>query len=414
MKRNYTKQIFLIEDHHMAYFLWKKNNFNNQLLVHIDAHIDFHVNQLIDVDISHLNVGNFIYQSAKEKIVSELYWVIPGFKDTFFKNIYSIKKTLNHINSSLPQPKERANIVVDSGGISTKINNIKLKICTLDALPNFANPVLLDIDIDYFINKALYESNNISNIGHKKQWISIKKFKNIILSKVQYPKFITISYSVNGGWTPVEFRSLADKIYTIFSGTNERIRYSLLADKCFREYKKNLKLKKYSLASKFLTYAGTLNPVYTSLDVNYGILLLKSGNYRLAEKEFKRMNSILPNTSLTSFWLGVTNLLQNKLNKSNYFFNQVMNDSSLFSDSLLYQIYISIRTNDLKKGEKLLIKYSILAKNNRNILYYYFSGIIHTKFSRNRKSLEEFNRFLSYKKSFSCPIGMEIIEQFSI
>ena len=89
MKKGLT--VKLIEDRHKSYYLWKRSDLKNRVLLHLDAHIDFGPRNLT-------NIGNYIYPAIREGIVSEFCWIIPGDKKEFKKSLKNIKNILRNLS----------------------------------------------------------------------------------------------------------------------------------------------------------------------------------------------------------------------------------------------------------------------------------------------------------------------------
>ena len=100
--------ICVVEDHDEAYHAWKKAGFENKILVHFDAHIDFawiaptpealleqsslsdmlstlhrtpfwRLSEKTEEERTHL--GNYIHQAIRANIVREFVWVYPDDPD---------------------------------------------------------------------------------------------------------------------------------------------------------------------------------------------------------------------------------------------------------------------------------------------------------------------------------------------
>ncbi|MFA7115326.1 MAG: UPF0489 family protein, partial [Candidatus Omnitrophota bacterium] len=167
--------ITTIEDHHEAYFFWKKKGFQSCPLVHFDAHIDFNYhkikpyneifaaartkNEIINQTISKImfdkfkgkekdliNIGNYIYSAMRDGIVSDFYWVIPGGRKQFnlFKD--TIVRVLDGLSRRDPFRQEK--ILSKEGLIEKKIYGHRFIVTTLEDLPVVKN-ALCDIDVDY-------------------------------------------------------------------------------------------------------------------------------------------------------------------------------------------------------------------------------------------------------------------------
>ncbi|MDD5070827.1 MAG: UPF0489 family protein [Candidatus Omnitrophica bacterium] len=340
------KNITLFEDHTQSYYEWKKRKFQKMPLVHIDAHLDFaffavkkpvqaleeaksfdelkrdlekylgkcRSNQQID---KQENIGNYIYPAMKDGLVSDFYWVIPG-------KLSNNTKILN--DKVFLKDPYRGGIKYESRGkvFRGKIYNQKFMICSIDKI-TVSEPVLLDIDLDYLMYKLGEEkSSDKSKIKGKnierKPWMYPKEFVETLIKKFPHPAFITIAYSVNGGYTPILYKFLGDEIYLRLAGftKSDKKLSDLLDKKNIAIRKKNISaldkivleigetkipgsFKKrflahtyfwlFYLTGKAKYYCGSvaLDKSYRAKDNNYGWEYLKIGNFKKAQSEFERI-----------------------------------------------------------------------------------------------------------------------------
>src|SRR3990167_7705497 len=214
-----SKQAVLMENHNDALLWWRKTAQKNRILVHIDAHFDFawitdkDTHEILNAksisdfktlakenpfwnltrkssdELTH--IGNYIYPAIKENIVREFYWVVPD--SLFFsrRKVRYFKKEIDEIIKLNPEEKDR--LVWHGDYLASKLCNIQLTICRLKDLPEFEEDVLLDIDVDYFI-------------AQEKAWLYPDAFIQILREKKLKSAITTIAYSVEGGFTPIEYK----------------------------------------------------------------------------------------------------------------------------------------------------------------------------------------------------------------
>lgn len=73
-----------MENHDQSYHLWRDAAFKDRILVHIDAHHDM---WWFD-DNRSLTIANFVCLALRERIVREVYWVVP---DATWENPLGLK-----------------------------------------------------------------------------------------------------------------------------------------------------------------------------------------------------------------------------------------------------------------------------------------------------------------------------------
>lgn len=359
MKKNIYYRLHLIENHNEAYYLWKKHKFMNLPLVHFDAHLD------ITFDYQkNINIANFLYSAIKENIITELFWVIPGFKKDFNKDIFSIKNLLFKLKSQDPYTiMYNSKIKFDYGLIRTKLCGIPLYICTIDKLPFFNKPVLLDIDVDYFVIKRLKNSSPTQEIGKRKPWLNINNFTHVVKNNIKKIKFITMAYSVNGGYTPMKYKVIGDQLAHRLGFSNSNTEKRILAGKYFLTFRNYFEKGEMRDAKKFYDYALTLNPNYYILDNNYGPLYLKRGNYRTAKKEFTKMLKIDKRDTYSRIGLGIISLLRNDLENARQHFNKALRVNSK-SNCLVYLAYIEFKLKNFKRAKIFISKFNKIHSKN--------------------------------------------------
>ncbi len=75
--------IYVVEEHHELFYLWRELEFKNTRILHLDAHCDMH-NLLIDrknnlchplPGLKKIDCGNFISFAVREGMVNEIKWI---------------------------------------------------------------------------------------------------------------------------------------------------------------------------------------------------------------------------------------------------------------------------------------------------------------------------------------------------
>jgi tetratricopeptide (TPR) repeat protein len=235
-----------MEDHDRAYYAWKDYSVKDRVLVHIDAHMDFawfsqddpaHILEaktLKDVDrlINSVNIwnpspdqrdtapdiGNYICSAIREGIVREFIWVVPDdFLDTRRKFIYwkqRIERVLREI------PRHKSKVVIEGSWVRTRFYDCPVTVCTASGMPDISgNPVLLDIDVDFFVTDFERQENiYLLQIKKRLPWMWPRDLIEILKGKGLKSDLATISYSVEKYFTPLEFKYLGDELKTLLSG----------------------------------------------------------------------------------------------------------------------------------------------------------------------------------------------------
>lgn len=320
--------VFLVEDHDAALGIWKTQGVKNLDLIHLDAHLDFGVYaahpiseiilkahsvkelkegleksiayRFFQSDFSRqLNIGNYIYPAMQEGIVRNFYWVVPG-------KSRDLKKSLKLLRSIF-KDVFRHSACLQSVRFSEKNACVKARllgrnfiVSTLDKLPCVKQRVLLDIDSDFLLSESLSHANTNVLIGKRKPWISPLELACALKKKVKNPKLITIAYSVNGGYTPIKYRHLADELAYSFAPRQFKKQFtrSKKAAAHFCDFLKRGKKRYYWKAV-------ALDRSYRAADNTYGLLYFSVGQLVKAEKEFLKIHKVDPKNPACLHGLGL-------------------------------------------------------------------------------------------------------------
>ncbi|HVO33746.1 MAG TPA: UPF0489 family protein [Elusimicrobiota bacterium] len=220
--------VLRMEDHDAAYDHWKAGGIRDAVLLHFDGHLDFYwiperdpsdllrarsaaeLDRLIN-DVSlwnwqgtslreNVHIGNFIYPAIRDGIVSQFYWVVP---DPFWSRppgrraVRRFLEDLTRLN-----PRQSGPVTEDERMISTRLLGCPLVVGPLESLPAFREPVLLDLDVDYLCTWDADDDPPYFDAMFRGPWITPSRFAKR-LSQARIPcSVVTISDSVNGGYTP--------------------------------------------------------------------------------------------------------------------------------------------------------------------------------------------------------------------
>lgn len=391
----------LIEDHQEALKFWQSYRYQNQRLLHFDAHLDYE-----DTDQGKLNIGNFLHFAVKEKIVSKIFWVIPGKKQFLYEDVIFLKQILTNANKFC----QKNEITIHNGVFRSFINSTPLIISTLDTLPEINKPVLMDIDVDFFTFDRLKNNNPLDNIGKRKPWITEKKFIQIIKKKKIKRVFTTICYSVNGGYTPIIYKTIGDRLAAYLGYKNNNFNKRILAGKNYLIFRKMLDKNKFKQARKYFHLAVSLNRKYIVKDNNYGPLYLMKGDIKNAEKEFKLFLRINPTDVHCLIGMGIVNIYKHQLKKSETYFQQVL---KIDKDNLTAKIYLT--AFEFRRGNYSLVKKNINRLFNHSLPSIYKSFLLTLKIKlhlkKNQSSLLDKTCKLLIKEELperlALPLGLK-------
>ncbi|RMF86798.1 MAG: tetratricopeptide repeat protein, partial [Nitrospinota bacterium] len=228
--------VTLAENNSQAYISWKLAGVKDRILVHIDSHIDLEwlpdqalqairnatsLSALRSVerdpyDIRHwqdkpLTIKNFIYPAIREGMVREVYWVTPEEDLSHLVTVY--KKLVRDSVGRIPLD-DLQTYRWQEGRIRVTLFGVPFIITRLEDLPLFSEPVLLDIDTDYFDPPYLGHRLTIPRLWPE-------DLVNILREKRLQADLVDICYSTREGYLSLEYKYLADYVATLLQEPQE-------------------------------------------------------------------------------------------------------------------------------------------------------------------------------------------------
>ena len=198
------EQIFLFENHDAAYHIWRRAGFSGRTLVHIDGHHDMWRVPGYET----INIANFISFALKDKIVKDVFWIVP---DATWSTPDGIAAIDLHTRSLAREYSSNARPVrLGRECVQVSLLDTDLTICSTSALPALATPVLLDIDVDFFVTDSVcYDRRDIPPVL---PWCWPDELLERLFTRGISTDCVTISYSVEGEYTPLKWKYLGDEL----------------------------------------------------------------------------------------------------------------------------------------------------------------------------------------------------------
>jgi tetratricopeptide (TPR) repeat protein len=101
-----------------------------------------------------------VYVAYKLGLIKEVYWVVPVFGSITPENLEGFKE---YLKKTMPDQAEVISKLTLKDNIAEgKINDVPVKIVSLEDLPNMPKPVLLDVDLSYLSSLYQDETNTRS------------------------------------------------------------------------------------------------------------------------------------------------------------------------------------------------------------------------------------------------------------
>lgn len=293
-------KVELMEDHNEALAAWRKAGVKDRVLVHLDAHIDF--GWVPDKDIAEVleaktkaeldallaakplwnptamkkqqlvTIGNYICPAMREGIVREFWWVVP---DASFRD--EREELVRQLERLTKEPVEAGPDV-----IKTKVDGKTVAVCALAGLPALDEEVLLDIDVDYLVTPSILDDLSPG----REPWVFPRELKDRLAVRTD---FVTLSYSVKGGFTPMRWRHLGDELKALFLGEDYR---EPLAAERYRRARKALDEGRLDEARAAFRDAVSADPGYRTIYHNAGPVHEQAERWAEAEAAYRETLSL--------------------------------------------------------------------------------------------------------------------------
>lgn len=201
-----VRQVFMMENHDYAYHVWRRLGVHRRTLLHIDAHHDMWWVPERD----EATIQNFICRALQHDHVAQVFWVVP---DPTWESARTRRPLLRHLRKMAERyPGPRDEVRVASDRISTSLLGKPLTICPLGLLPRIEQEVLLDIDVDFFVIPRV--SFRVWDTHARLPWCWPERLLARLGESRVRTAVVTIAYSVEGGYTPLEWKFLGDELAT--------------------------------------------------------------------------------------------------------------------------------------------------------------------------------------------------------
>ncbi|MFI5179019.1 MAG: tetratricopeptide repeat protein [Vicinamibacterales bacterium] len=193
------------EHHDEAYHRWHAAGVRDRVLVHVDAHHDAawldHREQL--------GIGNYVCQAVKDRLVRDVWWVVPDGALTENATRRAILAELRRVRLDYPAPRGR--IVASRDRITSEWSRCRLTVCELASMPAIGEPVLLDVDTDFFVIAADSLAAGWPRV-ESTPWLQPSELLDRLSSAGLRFDCVTIAASVEGGFTPLAWKYLGEEL----------------------------------------------------------------------------------------------------------------------------------------------------------------------------------------------------------
>jgi tetratricopeptide (TPR) repeat protein len=155
-----------------------------------------------------LSIANFICPALKENIVREMYWVVPDDTWSTAAGRTTLGRHVRRIRERYPGGP--APVRWEERRVRTTVMGRSLIVCAVDSLPSLDERVLLDIDTDYLVIPRVSYGEWDTHSPLPWRWPS--ELVAMLHARSIRTDFVTIAFSVEGGYTPMQWKYLGREL----------------------------------------------------------------------------------------------------------------------------------------------------------------------------------------------------------
>lgn len=200
-------RIWIMERHDEAYPIWRDSGLRRKVLMHVDAHHDMY-GKWVEAKHRLVSIANFIYPALEDGIVREVIWVVPDETWATKRGLKDVLRALKRIDPG--SAARRVKLQPDGRRITGIVLDKPLTVCPVAHLPAIDEDVLLDIDVDYFVTPNI-GYRGIDSYGEI-PWCWPADLVAQLRVRCVQSELVTIAYSVEGGYTPLQWKYLGDEL----------------------------------------------------------------------------------------------------------------------------------------------------------------------------------------------------------
>lgn len=195
-------QVRPAEHHDAAWHAWRAAGVARRTILHIDAHHDLWRAP------DRLTISDFLGAAVAEGMVSRVLWAVPdpswqteGHRAEWAMQLARVARS--------HRPGRRVDVAVGGDRISADVGGVPVVVAPLRAFHTEREPLLLDIDTDYLVVAQMY----LESDAHRQlPWCTPEALVSTLTAHAVTTDLVTLAYSVEGGYTPLRWKFLADEI----------------------------------------------------------------------------------------------------------------------------------------------------------------------------------------------------------
>ena len=394
--------VYIIENHDSALEIWRNNRVYDDILVHVDAHLDY----VSLKDTYYINIGNYVTYAIKENLFRKFYWVVP---DIFWEDFTYGKM----IVSQLPNCFE----VIDINEKMIRLKNMEFSHgeLVIIGISNIAlivdeisqdKLICLDIDTDYMMDAVV--SKNYSYDHPAKSWCTAYDLYSRLVPLTKKQNIITIAKSFYGGYTPLLYAYLSEYLYTLFCNKLEKKcdKFELLENGSRLliegDYTEAIKCYKQIEGSPLAFLSAQIGLLYSYISVN---------NLCLAKKVYSSLE--LHYKSYEAYYFPISILLLNKqIDLAKKVINQWLQVASLSEQANLFFLKYVNCTMSIQNESEIEKYTSKITDLGTDYEKSYVLGNIYLQRRDYQNSIDCFTLVLNFLRNRSTPVWCGQISSF--
>jgi len=222
--------VSILENHHEALAVWARHGVSHATVVHVDSHHDMLTRQqpsdwqplrklMAQRDYETLKLlgddlqagrlyalSDYLVPAWDLGLVSEIWWVYPHAGPFDAKLLEQFRTYLAQRQLGMFAAEEIAGWRQEGPYLRGTLRGIAVTVSRIEDLPHFQQPVLLDIDCDYFVGDAGLPA--AFDLGALQMKDRVLNFISALRLKQLHVEVATIALSVNGDFLPLRYRYL--------------------------------------------------------------------------------------------------------------------------------------------------------------------------------------------------------------
>ncbi len=218
-------RIHLYENHSSALIAWRRAGVAGRVVLHLDGHADFdwlpdetvarvaaarpeelsalelHPYSVDGETYRRFAIWNFLYPAVRLGIVRELVWVVPD--GTLPDAAAAVRLSRGALLERLQRVplEEAATLRIAGRLLEGTLLGVRVLVCELADLPRLEEPVLLDVDLDFFSTASALTQRVLAQ-----PWIEPEALLERLREREVRTDLVTLSYSTFGGYLPPGLR----------------------------------------------------------------------------------------------------------------------------------------------------------------------------------------------------------------